>query len=123
MESESSKPEYLPVAHLPVLGSIVSVTGSTEAFFRDAHTKQWKSFFSNFGHSLLSCGLPQRLKWLNTAILSIIACRWSSWPYSAALGKRLVKTQCHMVAMLLNYKRTEGISSDNYFRNRLILAG
>ena len=56
-------------------------------------------------------------------VLSVLAARWQSWPFNAAIGKRMDRTQAHMISMLLNYPRKPGMSNDKYFRDRGILAG
>ena len=56
------------------------------------------------------------------SLLSLLGLAFLS-PGFAALAKRMNETQIHMIALLLNYKRTTTLSSDMYFRNRAILAG
>ena len=69
------------------------------------------------------CSVKHRLQWLTINVLAIVSCRWVTWPFSHAMAKRLDETQCHMVALLLNYPHTDNVSCDMYYRNRAILAG
>ena len=116
-------PEYRPVLSMPILGSLVSHNGSTEQCSCEAKDKMRARFFANFTKALLMCDLKRRLLWLDINILSIVACRWNTWPYNPAMANRLDKTQVHMVCLLLNYHHKNGICIDSYYRNRCILAG
>ena len=116
-------PEYRPVLHMPILGCSVAHNGSCEQCFVDTKDKMWSRFYANFARSLLMCDLKRRLKWLDVNVLSIMACRWNTWPFNPATAKRMDKTQVHMVCLLLNYPHKDGISIDSFYRNRSILAG
>ena len=39
------------------------------------------------------------------------------------MAKRLDRTQCHMVSLLLNYKRDDSVTTDMFYKNRSIAAG
>ena len=120
---DGGEPEFKPVTQLAILGCLVSANGSVEACFQQTKASMWRAFYACYGKSLLMCSLQKRLKWLTVNILAICACRWCTWPYSEALGKRLDKTQLHMVCLLLDYQFKAGISVESYYRNRAILAG
>ena len=55
--------------------------------------------------------------------MSIIACKWSAWPFNKAHASRSYKTQSHMIALLLNYPKNSSMSEDMYFQHRKTLAG
>ena len=78
---------------------------------------------ANLGPSLLATELKYRLEWLETAVLSILAARWVTWPCSVGLAKRLDQTQVHMIAILINYKHNIGVSNEIYYNHRNLLAG
>lgn len=118
-----SQPEFTILLCLSVLGCIVSSNGSSELDVVDCKSKMWRSFYINFGKAVLMCSVKHRLEWLTISVLAIVSCRWATWPFSHAMAKRLDETQCHMVALLLNYPHTDNVSCDMYYRNRAILAG
>ena len=114
----STEPEYKTVAHMPVVGCTVSHNASVEECLSGCRQKMWRVFLANLGPSLLATELKFRLKWLGSAVLSIAAARWVTWPCSVGLAKRLDRTHVHMTAILLNYKHNIGVSNDDYYRNR-----
>ena len=119
----SSEPEYKTVAHFPVVGCTISHNASVEECFSGCRAKMWRVFLANLGPSLLATELKYQLKWLETAVLSIMAARLVTWPCSVGLAKRLDQTQVHMIAILVNYKHNIGISNEIYYNHRNLLAG
>ena len=111
------------VSEFPVLGHIISSSGSVRACWQNTRAAMWRSFFGNAG-SLRVRGLPTNRKFqlLNRCTTPILAHRCSRWPFNELLASEVKSVQFKMCSALVRTERLEDDSPASFKirRNRVI---
>ena len=86
------------------LGHILGDDGRIAPCLSKTLSNMWKSFYGNFGKSMLKAPLKTKLDQLQRCVLPIAAYRMSRWLYQAYAAKRVDRTQTKMVRILMGTK-------------------
>jgi len=90
------------------LGHTLADDGRIEPCLTATIASMWRSFYGNFGKTMRSAPLSDKLKLLNRAVLPIASYRMSRWPYQTNAAKRLDRTQTKMIRTLMRHQFEPG---------------
>ena len=81
-------------------------------------TKMWRAFYRNFGKTMRSAPLDQKVKLLHRAVLPVASYRMSRWPYQAYSAGRIDRAQRKMIGILLRVRMRPGEDPATFGRRR-----
>ena len=113
-------PEKYPIVeNMKVLGHILQSDGGVNLCFDNTVNQMWRAFYANCaGRSAqrLSCKL--RLTLLARAVLPILRCRWTRWPFTVSRALALDGIQRRMASIILDVRMLPCESPDDFGHRR-----
>ena len=100
------------------LGQVIAANGSITEDWKCCIGCLWAAFFLNFRPALRSSPIAVRLRFLELHTLSVLAFRWSRWPFTTSTLQNIDSIQNHFTRLLFPLPSGDDERPEAYFARR-----
>ena len=121
--SEEDDDKWPVKDHMKCLGQVIAANGSITEDWKCCIGCLWAAFFLNFRPALRSSPIAVRLRFLELHILSVLAFRWSRWPFTTSTLQNIDSIQNHFTRLLFPLPSGDDERPEAYFARRSHFTG
>ena len=105
------------------LGHHLSSSCSISKDWHETVKKVWGAYFCNAHAGLKRASLRAHMRFINSSLKSVIACRWSRWPWQKSYAGRVDRLQRHLIGCIRPVRPLAGEEPELYYRRRSRVCG